>query len=396
MNPEDQADLEAIFGKDALRKKAREISDRRAEGWARRKGSALPDMRRGVGAKPVDPRDSAGDDGPPALINPQGLPATAVGKRGRRLRLEVPAVEPAVVMEVPNLSGKARNYRVALNAEEYAEKLAELDARASEQPAAQENSTWPTLPISEEEVPARLRPTDETVKDFALKTQWGSWRPTSPQERRRRRDEYRAALRSEVEMEIEMEDLVEEGDADFDDGYSIFDEDVDDRSQWEIDHAVDAAEDWRAGEAADEAQRRAARDDQDDLVPWIEWIERDVPAFRYYPEPSVAWKLPPPAPPDLTVIAGTAHLTRTVRLAEEVRETFRGLGITSPPDDVPFDASAGPRSSAASLCVHCKVDPIQTKKDGLCRPCKTYRTSHAGQLPPQKVIDARRRKREGQ
>ena len=62
MNPEDQADLEAIFGKDALRAKAREISDRRAEGWARRKGSALPDMRKGAKAMPVTTRSAGQRD----------------------------------------------------------------------------------------------------------------------------------------------------------------------------------------------------------------------------------------------------------------------------------------------------------------------------------------------
>jgi len=64
MNPDEQADLEAVFGKDALEAIAKNQSDRRAEGWARRKGSTLPDMRRGKNprnskfdALPLDPRD---------------------------------------------------------------------------------------------------------------------------------------------------------------------------------------------------------------------------------------------------------------------------------------------------------------------------------------------------
>ena len=65
MKPEEQEDLEAVFGKDAVRQAMRQ-SDRRAEGFAGRKGSALPDMRRGkkptyskYQAVPID-RDNQG------------------------------------------------------------------------------------------------------------------------------------------------------------------------------------------------------------------------------------------------------------------------------------------------------------------------------------------------
>ena len=85
---------------------------------------------------------------------------------------------------------------------------------------------------------------------------------------------------------------------------------------------------------------------------------------------------------------------RVDQYAELARDRYAEVGITVPPA-APFDPELRLRP-LNGWCVHCAVDPIRTQKDGLCRNCKTYKTSHQGQLPPQKVIDARRRKREGQ
>jgi hypothetical protein len=47
----------------------------------------------------------------------------------------------------------------------------------------------------------------------------------------------------------------------------------------------------------------------------------------------------------------------------------------------------------AAACTHCRVDPVATRKDGLCRPCKRYQRDHGGTLPPDGVIEARKMKR---
>jgi len=110
VNPEEQADLEAIFGKDALEKQARRASDRRTEGWARREGSALPDMRRGSKAVPLDPLDF---DAPEPTS---------------RNRFRNPVVDPVAQRKVRTKSGQPRNYQTALTLEEYTARVAKHEA----------------------------------------------------------------------------------------------------------------------------------------------------------------------------------------------------------------------------------------------------------------------------
>jgi hypothetical protein len=58
------------------------------------------------------------------------------------------------------------------------------------------------------------------------------------------------------------------------------------------------------------------------------------------------------------------------------------------------ESTGPPRNRTAERsCVHCRLDPIETKKDDLCQLCKRYKKSHAGQLPPPSVIANRKRKR---
>jgi len=58
-------------------------------------------------------------------------------------------------------------------------------------------------------------------------------------------------------------------------------------------------------------------------------------------------------------------------------------------DALGWDEAESPAPTGAQ-CVHCHIDPIRTKRDGLCRWCKDYRKKTGGELPPESVIKRKR------
>jgi hypothetical protein len=66
--------------------------------------------------------------------------------------------------------------------------------------------------------------------------------------------------------------------------------------------------------------------------------------------------------------------------------TFFGEEVHSADDD---DEAA----SVEPVCAHCGIDPIHTKRDGLCRWCKQWKTRNRGRLPDDRAVRRRRERK---
>ena len=326
MNPADQKAFEEIFGQDALKavaKKASDAAGRRVEGWARTKGSALPDMRKGkkprgsgYDAVPMDPRDGGATRGRETLEPNQPLAAQPKA----RDRYREPVVEPVAKRKVRTKSGKPQNYQVALTAEEHAARAAKLEAdnaaiEAARADAAAAAAPVLRLPDMDRTPPAKLRDVDGEVRRYAWQTTCRQ-RPKS------------------VPPQVEEQDLDEaDPERDWDtsprDAYAatadhLYDcDELDDRPQWEIDHADAIAEEAArvAALALEERDRReAARLRQEmELLTWIDWVESDR-SYRYYPYRGATFS-GGLAAPAVVEVARAPHLERAVRMRGILRGT---------------------------------------------------------------------------
>ena len=232
------------------------------------------------------------------------------------------------------------------------------------------------------EVPKRLQDVADKTRLYALKAHLGQREKLpdiKPPERCPRCDEYRCECLNKVALEIEFkyaDEVVDPRQESWLDSewWDIDTDPAEDRPQWLVDHATEIAED-ELSEAEAEARYLNARYDRREQVsreldPWIEWVIESTASGQGH--------LPPIR--DLQIVT----------LAWNARRDYADLGIFDPPDE-PFEYEA--YRPIAARCVHCHVDPIQTKRDGLCRNCKTYKKKNGGSLPSQKVIDSRKRKR---
>jgi hypothetical protein len=335
VNPEEQQDLEDVFGKAAVTQYLGRVSDRRAEGYARRKRSTLPDMRKGEKAGqyrfvPADPQASFGEGGGRGAA--AGESDRPSGRKGSRDRFREPRVEPVKRQSV-TVKGKRQTIQGAYTLDQHKAKVASVEAEnAAGLEAARmlEEATKNAplaLPISETP-PRRFRSVDAEVRRYAAETVLRGRPRPEPLDLFARdgilkfSDVWEVCghcgkspceLSWDTDEKPDTEEPAPDPRDEYDGPYyddARYGTDGDDRSQWEIDHSDAIAEDAAAAEAK--------------------------------------------------------------RLAAEV---------TSPPDE-PDDR-----------CIHCGIDPIRTQKDGLCRWCKTTKKK-TGNLPTQKMIDSRRRRRE--
>ena len=167
MRPEDRVEAEEVFGEEAVRDlfdaRGRQ-SDRRTEGWARKHGAPITDMRAGKPSgrlRYVDPLDDAGDSwtGPRSGASELDKP--------HRVRFREPTVGVG---------------NTTLTREEYLERLAKLEAKNEEWRAiaraarelAEEAKRPPLLPG---EVPRRLQPIAEQARLWARKRELGIHEP---------------------------------------------------------------------------------------------------------------------------------------------------------------------------------------------------------------------------
>lgn len=336
MNPADEADFRAVFGDAKLPAASRPRSDRWAEGWARRRGSTIPDMRRGAhkSTAAVDPLDPSGEsDRPRAAVS--GLDAA-----------QFPAKRKLQAPRVP--TGRVRGgVTVALTLEEFTAELAKIDAAAvPARPPAPEPQTL-RLPIDGEALP-RHRSTLEAVRRFAVQTQKRHPRPASEL----------------ADDESAADEIIA--------GYG--------RVPW-----------WTPEWATDEelAEFPADQDAEYDFGPLPEYDDlEDVPlwALDEYGRP-FDWWLAEQAEEE------AAHAEYLRQLMVSPAESRARTGDWLGPSDFLHEHRAAVvdgQDSAEPRCTHCGVDPIQTTRDGLCRWCKRWRTTHQGQLPDDRAIRRRR------
>ena len=408
MNPSEQRDLEDVFGPEGAAKVAgftkgppgAAVSDRYAENFARRKGSALPDMRnggkvRGHRVTPLNPQEG-GDDGQGSFE----LPQDTAPPKGARFRK--PVVDASAMRKVRNKAGNSYNTKVALTLEEYRERMARLEvsnaealaAARADREAVEKEVTRLGLPLSPI-VDKKLQPIDAQVRKHAAETVLRRRPRPTPIDLH---DDHCDSCKDPDYNpgcancpcdchRLELDDIVgmEESrlhDLDLEDEYSLLSDSVeDDHSQWQLDHAAELAEDalliqWEAA-LAEDARLEREECERRSLEPWIAWITR---SNTHRADTTVApWE--ESSEPGIDIL----------RTATYERAAYAEAGIFKPPDeDFEYEAY---RPRAVNRCVHCNVNPIQTKKDGLCRTCKVYKTKHKGELPPQKVIDSRKRKK---
>ncbi len=377
VNPDELADFEAVFGRDALRARS-EKSDRRSESAARKLGGTLPDMRRGdkpsaVGPKgdwkrtprtfrtvPVDPSDSAGDwwTGPRAGLSDLDKPGSLSRPKARdRFR------EP---------TASVQGYGRALTREEYEGELAKLDAEneaaLAAARAAREVEQVGVRAILPADLPQRLQDTAAAVREWAARSSLRTGAKPVNVDVTTTEDPCECCgaipCRYEPVDRDELDGLATDP-TEVDDEYyeatlDLADSDLEDVPAWALDDNGRPAQWWIEEQAKEQAEmERQAQEAHNALMRLIEHAERESSTRQ----DNGGW------------VSAT--------------EFFGGAPT---PKNSEMQPSAEDRPSG-DLCSHCEVDPVQTKRDGLCRPCKTYRSKHAGQLPPPRVVNLRRARR---
>jgi len=362
----------------------------------------------------VDPRDAEVDDprrGPGrwnALEKAQGARAT---------RHREPVVPPTKRMPTTLKSGGTKREEVPLTREEYDKRLADIEtanaareAARLEYDAAAADAPTLRLPDMDRTPPAKFQDTDAEVRLYAWQTT-GRLRPKSTPVQIEAVCEFCAPAPCDCEQDDDEADSGADWDSSPTDAYDLADDALerarllrpdlydsvedDDRAQWQIDHADAIAEgdaELLSLELEEVERREAARLQQErDLEPWLKWVESD-PAYQYHPYRGVFGR-GVLASPGVVDVAGQPHLARAVWTAKQMRTVYAVLGVDAPPA-APFDGIV-PDIPEGAMCVHCGMDPIQTKKDGLCRSCKSYKTGHRGELPPPAWIEKKRRRKYG-
>ena len=150
--------------------------DRRTEGWARRSGGPIPDMRRGTKGSPTDTTDTAGDAlaADPSRSALSGIDRAEVV--AERLLLGEPSVPTERQKTVTSRTGRKSKATVALIRDEYERELAKLAAKKAA-PRKAPPSPEPTPANTGTEIPARLRGVAEEARQWSAKQKLGRRSP---------------------------------------------------------------------------------------------------------------------------------------------------------------------------------------------------------------------------